>query len=160
MEIDNKNFAKGMDKQGLMEEMTYVDIYSKDVQPSLQVYHSIKKYCSIYNVPEVYAFKVAYIESGWRDPFQATYNPYNKVSTANALGVMQVLRSTARDVWQDDSITSEQLLNDIDYNVHTAIKYMSQLYEDQHDWARVYAIYNTGYVRLNDYALSVVNHGK
>jgi soluble lytic murein transglycosylase-like protein len=148
-------FAKGMDKASTEE--TYTQAYEQSLPPSLQVYHSIKKYCKVYNVPEKYAFKVAYMESGWSGPFQKDYNPYNKISSANALGAMQVLPSTARDVWHDNTITEERLLNDVDFNVHTAIKYMRQLYEGQQDWTSVFAFYNTGYTYVNGYALAVVN---
>jgi len=140
-------------------ESTYSEVYISYTTPSVQVYMAIKKYCKIYNVPEIYAFRVARIESGWKESVHFNYKASDKISSANAYGAMQVLLSTAKDVWKDKSITEEQLLNDIDFNVHTGIKYMRQLHDGPcHDsWPKVFAYYNTGYTALNEYALNVVN---
>ena len=157
MESENYACAKSS-REAIAQETLHTEKCIKNTLPSLQVYFSIKRYCKDYDVPEKYAFKVANIESGWKQPIQVNYNPYNKISSTNALGAMQVLPSTARSVWQDKSITEEKLLNDVDFNVHTSIKYMQQLYDEHHDWAKVFAVYNTGYTHLNDYALVVVNY--
>ena len=155
--MNSANTSSIMAKENPFLVEQYVQQYIDNTAPSVQVYYSIKKYCKVYNVPEEYAFKVAYIESGWKGPLQWKYNPYDKISSANAYGAMQVLQSTAQDVWKDKSITKEQLLNDVDFNVHTSIKYMRQLHDSHGSWGKVFSVYNTGYTTLNDYAMSVVN---
>ena len=149
-------WAETKDRKSL--ESAYSEMYTSNTIPSMQVYVAIKKYCAVYNVPVVYAFRVARFESGWKGPSHLGYTANDKISVTNALGVMQVLPSTAKHVWKNKSITDEQLLNDIDFNVHTGIKYMRQLYniECHNDWPQVFAYYNTGYTSLNDYALNVV----
>lgn len=149
-------WAGNMDKKSM--EKIYSEVYISNTIHSVQVYIAIKKYCKIYNVPEIYAFRVARIESGWKGPIHLNYCASDKISSANAYGAMQVLLSTGQDVWKDKSITKERLLTDVDFNVHTGIKYMRQLYDGQchSNWPKVFAYYNTGYVELNDYALNVI----
>jgi soluble lytic murein transglycosylase-like protein len=132
--------------------------YTQTLNPSSQIYFSINKYCDIYNVPKKIAFNVATLETGWKGPKKSNkYNPH-QISTAEAYGPMQVLHSTALDVWKDDSIvvktiTKNRLLNDIDFNVHTSIRYLRYLHDRYGDWTIVLGYYNTGYPKINEYAM-------
>jgi len=128
--------------------------YIKLSPESYQVYIFINTYCKLYDVPVKYAYRVASLETGWLNPFQLKYNAY-RVSLTDALGPMQVLLSTAKDVWKDDSIMRNKLLYDIEFNIKTSIKYQQQLYSQYNDWKIVYSIYNSGYADLNDYAKTV-----
>lgn len=156
--LGDNMWAKSIDKKSI--ESAYSEVYIYNNAPNIQLYISIKKYCKVYNVPEIYAFKIAHIESGWNGPLHYNYTANDKISSANAYGAMQILLSTAKDVWKDTSITNKQLLNDIDFNVHTSIKYMRQLYDNQchNKWIQVFAYYNTGHTGINQYALDVLTN--
>ena len=133
------------------------ELYIDKSPPSYQVYYYIKKYCKIYGVPEKYAFRVAKEETGWKGPMLFKYNPYQS-SCTNALGPMQVLLSTSKKVWCDNSITEDKLKTDIKFNIHTSIKYMRQLYDIYENWQKVYSHYNTGYPNIvNEYVVYVMS---
>lgn len=132
------------------------DKYIQLSDPTSQVYFAINKYCDIYGVPKKIAFNVANLETGWKINSKK-YNPH-QISYAEAFGPMQVLHTTAVDIWKEDTnivktITKEKLLYDIDFNVHTSIKFLRQLHNKYNDWSVVLGYYNTGYPKINSYAL-------
>ena len=51
-----------------------------------------------------------------------------------------------------------QLRTDLKYNIRTSMGYLRRLYNRYKSWPIVFGYYNTGYPRVNDYALRVVNH--
>lgn len=123
----------------------------------LQMYYGIEKYSKKYNIPKQYAYGIAYKETGYRSPFQWGYNP-NQISPTGALGPMQVLLSTAKWVWNDNSISKDKMLNNIEFNIETSMKYLNMLYKQYGDWKIVFGYYNTGYPIINSYALNVYQH--
>jgi soluble lytic murein transglycosylase-like protein len=139
-----------------LREQIIAASYIKITDPAAQTYFAINKYCEMYNVPEKIAFNVAGLETGYKGPIK-NYNPY-QISYAYAYGAMQVVYSTAQHIWQNDpemyeKLSIERLVFDIDYNVHTGVKYLKILYDEYGDWRLVLAVYNTGNTRLNDYAI-------
>lgn len=128
--------------------------YDSDV-PSVQLYFAIKKYAEEYNIPEEYAFTVAYLETGYRGPLHLDYN-HEQTSYAGAHGPMQVMLKTARWV-NKDNVSKETLISDIDYNVRTSMKLIRQLKNKYKDWSIVFGYYNTGHPIVNGYAIKVVN---
>lgn len=71
---------------------------------------------------------------------------------------MQVLLSTAKWVWNDNSISKDKMLNNIEFNIETSMKYLNMLYKQYGDWRIVFGYYNTGYPIINSYALNVYQH--
>lgn len=123
----------------------------------LQMYYSIEKYSEKYNIPKQYAYGIAYKETGYKSPFQWGYNA-GQISPTGALGPMQILLSTAKWVWNDNSINKDKMLNNIEFNVETSMKYLAMLHKQYRDWKIVFGFYNTGYPIINTYALNVYQH--
>ena len=145
---------------GVSEERM-VELYIKSSPSSFQMYHYINKYAEVYKVPLPVAYKIARLETNYKNPLNFRYD-HKQISSMNAYGPMQILLSTARDVSGDDTLTKESLLNDIELNVMLSMKYMRQLYDAYHDWSLAAGYYNTGRPQLNDYALAVrevINNG-
>ena len=128
--------------------------YSKDL-PCIQMYFAIKKYAKEFNIPEEYGFAVAYAETGYKGPLHFDYNPA-QISYAGALGPMQIMPATAAHI-NNHKPKKEQILNDIDYNVKTSFKLIRKLKDKYHDWQIVFGYYNTGYPKVNEYAIKVAN---
>ena len=122
--------------------------------PSLQVYYAIKHYAKLYNIPEKIAFGIARNETSFRNPMNFKYN-HKQISSAKAMGTMQVQYRTAKDVEQNKKFTKEELLNNIDLNVNISLKYLRQLYNRYKNWDIALGYYNTGYPKINEYALSI-----
>ena len=95
-------------------------------------------------------------ETGYNGPFHWKYNPY-QTSSSGAEGPMQILLSTARYL-NSDNVSRIQLRTDLKYNIRTSMGYLRRLYNRYKSWPIVFGYYNTGYPRVNDYALKVVNH--
>ena len=70
---------------------------------------------------------------------------------------MQILLSTARYL-NKDNVSRIRLRTDLKYNIRTSMGYLRRLHNKYKDWSIVFGYYNTGYPRVNDYALRVVNH--
>lgn len=122
------------------------DIENKNI-PSLRMYYAIKEYAHKYDIPEKYAFGLAYKETSYSGPFHYSYNP-KQISYANAYGPMQILLPTAKYVWKDTihekEITPQKLLDNIEFNVETSMKYIRYLYDRFNDWHKVFVYYNCG----------------
>lgn len=129
----------------------------RDYPASLRMYYCIEKYANIYGIPKQYAYGIANSETGYKSPFQWTYNA-NQVSPTGALGPMQILLSTARWVWGDKSISRDKMLNDIEFNVETSMKYLEMLYKEYKNWQVVFGYYNSGYPIINAYAINVYKY--
>jgi soluble lytic murein transglycosylase-like protein len=124
--------------------------------PSLQMYRYIKAYADTFDIPLNYAFGIAKAETGYNGPFHWKYNPY-QTSPTGAEGPMQILLSTARYL-NKDNVSRIQLRTDLKYNIRTSMGYLRRLHNRYKSWPIVFGYYNTGYHRVNDYALRVVNH--
>lgn len=124
--------------------------------PCLQMYFYIEQYADSFNIPKRYAYGVANVETGYRGPFHWCYNPA-QISSAGAVGPMQVMLATARHN-NKDNVTKERLRTDIEYNVMTSMKVLRKLYDKYGDWKTVFGCYNTGRPIINGYAHRVYNH--
>ena len=124
--------------------------------PCLQVYESIEKYSDSFNIPKRYAYGVANIETSYKGPFHWKYR-HSQVSSAGAVGPMQVMVSTARWINKDD-VSRNKLMNDIEYNVYTSMKLLRILYDKRKDWKLVFGEYNTGRPCVNGYAEKVYRY--
>lgn len=125
--------------------------------PSLRVYHRTIKYIDKYDIEPYIGFGIAREETGFRSPFQWSYRP-DQISSANAYGSFQILLSTARWFRNDNSITKEDLLYDIDLNIDIGLEYVRSKYDDYNSWKYALGYYNTGYKRINEYALDIYNN--
>lgn len=124
--------------------------------PCLQMYNCIKFYADSFSIPLNYAFGIAKAETGYNGPFHWKYNPH-QTSPTGAEGPMQILLSTARYL-NSDNVSRIQLRTDLKYNIRTSMGYLRRLYNRYKSWPIAFGYYNTGYPRVNDYALKVVNH--
>lgn len=125
--------------------------------PCIQMHNSIERYSEKYNIPKNIAYGVAYYETRYKGPLHWSYN-HSQISSAGALGPMQVMYRTAKGVFPDLKFTEAELKNDIDLNVHCSMKYLSKLYNRHGDWKLALGAYNTGKPCVNDYAQKTYNY--
>jgi len=136
-------------------------VYGKDSigivnsSPSIQMYFYIKKYAKLYDIPEAYAFSLAYQETNYRGPLHFSYNP-EQVSTAGALGPMQIMPNTFKMV-NKKSISNRRLKSDIQLNVMTSMKLLRMLHNQYQDWGLAFGAYNTGKPCINEYSQNILN---
>lgn len=123
---------------------------------SILIYETIEKYSDIYNIPKHIAYNIAYRETTYKGPFHWNYNPY-RTSVSGAEGPMQVMPSTARIV-NNRKIKPVDLRTDIELNISTSMKLLSQLYKRYGDWELVCGAYNTGRPIINEYASYCANN--
>ena len=81
----------------------------KLMPPNERVYNYIEKYAKIYNVPTEYIYRCAFLETSYKGLTHYRYAPYTDrlVSSANALGVLQIRVIAARDAWPRYNYTSK-----------------------------------------------------
>ena len=132
-------------------ELASLQAYTTLAHPAVRVYNAIEVYSKTYNIPRGIAYRVAYKETGYKGPKHYDYNPY-LTSTANAYGPCQIQLLTAKYVMNDDSITKDELLYNIELNIQISMKYLHQLHERYDNWETALGFYNTGYPIVNDYA--------
>lgn len=133
-------------------------LYIQKGPPCVQMYDYLDKYSKKYNVPFEIAMGIAYSETGYKGAFHWEYDP-EQTSTTGALGAMQVLRSTAGFVW-GRKVSKSELLEDLDFNVETSMKYIKQLYDEYGQWNIALGYYNTGYPVVNNYAEVIMKNFK
>jgi hypothetical protein len=124
--------------------------------PSIQMYYYIKKYSNIYQVPESYAFSIAYVETRYKGPLDSSYN-HKLTSYAGACGPMQIMPSTAKLV-AGKPISRKILTSDIQLNVELSMKLCRILHDKYKNWGLVFGAYNTGRPCINRYAKAVLNN--
>lgn len=138
-------------------------IYDIDIQknitindpPNFKVYSAVNKYCKIYDIPPHIMFGLLYQETKYKGIYDWNYRP-NQISSTGALGPAQILLSTARGL-NKDNVSREKLLNDIDYNIMTSAKFLRRLKDKYNDWGVCLGYYNSGYPKINNYALKIIN---
>lgn len=123
--------------------------------PSIQMYFYIKKYAAEYEIPEAYAFSLAYQETRYQGPMDLDYN-HKQTSFAGALGPMQIMPSTAKMIY-GKSISNHKLKNDIKLNVMISMKLLRRLRNTYGNWGVVFGAYNTGRPCINGYAKNILN---
>lgn len=129
---------------------------NKNAPACVQMYSSISKHSEKYGIPLRYALGIAYVESSYKGPLQWSYK-HDVVSSAGALGPMQIMPTTADMMWNNKRVPREKILKDIDFNVETSMKLLAKLYKKYGDWKIVFGYYNTGRPCVNDYAEKVYN---
>jgi soluble lytic murein transglycosylase-like protein len=135
-----------------------IDFVGDDIEyapPCIQLYALLEKYSDQYEVPFDIAIGVAREETGYKGPFHWSYDP-KQVSYANAYGAMQVQVPTANDNWSDQ-VTSKMLLNDLELNVHIAMKLLARLKKRYGNWKVALGAYNSGRPIVNDYAVRIAS---
>jgi soluble lytic murein transglycosylase len=120
-----------------------IDALYKWVYPDK--YHDIvTKYSAEYSVPKELVFAVIKVESDFDE---------NAVSSANAVGLMQMMPETFE--WLTKDILREHLSAGMLYDPETNIKYgtyyLSRLYNRFGDWDTALAAYNGGEGRVSDW---------
>lgn len=123
---------------------------------SFQTYDLLVKYAKKYDVPIKIAFGIAKLETGYHGAFHWKYNP-NQTSFAYAYGPMQVQQPTASYVWGRE-ITHDELLNDLDFNIETSMKYIAMLNNRYNSWHKALGYYHTGHPVINWYANTIANN--
>lgn len=123
---------------------------------SLKMYESIEKYSNKYDIPKHIAYNVAYLETRYRGPFDFNYNG-SLTSPTGAKGPMQILPSTANYI-TGKPIKQSDLLHNVELNIEISMKLLKKLHKMYDDWSLVCGYYNTGYPKVNDYALYCVTN--
>jgi hypothetical protein len=123
--------------------------------PCIQLYNHLQTYSEQYGVPFYIAIGVAGKETSYGGPFHWQYEPA-QTSSANAYGAMQVQTPTASDIWKRH-VTKHELLTNLEFNVHTSMKLLAQLYKRYGNWAIALGCYNTGRPIINDYARKIIS---
>lgn len=103
----------------------------------------VDKYSEMYGVPRSVIYSVIKTESGFTS---------NAVSTAGAIGLMQLMPSTF--TWLCEKQGEELdtgLLYDPETNIRYGTYYLSYLYEQFGLWETVYAAYNCGPGRVKEW---------
>jgi soluble lytic murein transglycosylase-like protein len=122
---------------------------------SVQMYYYIKKYANEYEIPESYAFGIAYQETKYQGPLHFKYKP-DLISYAGAVGPMQIMPSTADGLCKR-TVNVQRLKSDIEFNVMLSMKLLRRLHDRYNNWGLVFGAYNTGRPCVNQYALNVLN---
>lgn len=122
----------------------------------LRMYELINHYADFYDIPKHIAFNVAYLETKYKGPFDWSYKP-NLSSSAGAVGPMQIMPATANYI-NKKKINKEQLKNDIELNIKTSMKLLSNLHKQYPNWKIVCGAYNTGRPIVNSYATFCVSN--
>jgi len=126
-----------------------------DAPTAVKMFNAIEKYSSQYDIPLRYALGVAYVETRYTGPSHWKYNPA-QVSSAGALGPMQIMPSTAKSIW-GKPIPKDILASNIDLNVETSMRVLKRLHDRYGNWKLVFGCYNTGRPCVNGYAERVYN---
>lgn len=144
--------SKKLNKKEMVEQMDSSEVVKSGAE--IQMYYFIKKYSKEYNVPEEYAFSLAYQETRYNGIDDTLYRP-NRVSSAGALGPMQIMPATAKYIY-GKKIPKNELKNNIGLNVEISMKLLRHLYDKYNDWGLVFGAYNTGKPCVNRYAKAIL----
>jgi soluble lytic murein transglycosylase-like protein len=118
------------------------------------LYECIVKYAPIYGVPFQIAFNVARIETGYLGPYHDSYD-HKQTSRAGCVGPMQLMPKYAKIYAQRElnrKVTTKDLKEDIDLNVHLSMIILNELYARHGRWDYACGAYNTGKKIINGYA--------
>lgn len=127
-----------------------------DAPISAKMHMLLVKYSVKYDVPFKIAYGVARKESGYMGPTHLDYNP--AVKGGSAYGPMQIQLRTARVAWKQREVlvTSRKLMTDIEFNIETAMKILSDLKKEYGSWTKALGAYNTGKPISNSYARQIM----
>jgi soluble lytic murein transglycosylase-like protein len=132
-------------------EMAIISLGDSSNSPAcLQMYNIIERKSKEYKIPRYILYNVAYLETGYRGPFDWSYNP-ELTSSAGAQGAMQIITRYAH-THAGRYVTSKELRTDIELNITISCKMLRTLYKEYGRWDLVLGYYNTGYPQVNEYA--------
>lgn len=133
--------------------------YENALDVSCKTYIFLERWGTYWDIPMTIVLSIAKMETGYKGPSHLEYNP-QQTSYADAIGIMQLMLSTAHMMWNGDKsyITKERLLSDVELNVYLGTKLLRYLYNIHHDWKIVCGIYNTGKPIVNGYAIEAVRN--
>jgi len=120
-----------------------------------RMYESIMYYADSLNIPLYFAFNIATIETGYRGPFDTTYN-HAQVSKAGALGPMQIVYKYSH-YYAGRKVSRSELRDSIEFNVRLSMIILKEHYSKYKDWAKVAGAYNTGKPVINSYARKAID---
>lgn len=129
-----------------LKNMVLMENRISELSVDHQIEYYIKKYSMKYEVPKNIILAVIEIESGYGN--HNNYNPH-VISSVGALGPMQVMLTTARDIMNNPKITKDELLNNIELNINCGVKYLSMMYNIYNNWELTLISYNAGPSRAN-----------
>lgn len=124
--------------------MIFSSIYNTFLLESYprKYYEQVAAMSSEYDVPEAIIYAVIKIESDFNE---------NAVSSAGAIGLMQIMPSTFE--WLTNDVLKENLtkdfLNDPNVNIKYGVAMLSRLYKYYGNWKTVLAAYNAGMGNVN-----------
>lgn len=130
-------------------------VSKNDKSHSYVMYKNLEKYSKEFKIPKHIVYNIAFLETSYRGPKDMKYKP-NRTSSAGAVGPMQVMPKTANGIHKK-KVSVKKLKNDIEFNIITSLTLLKQLYKKYGDWSLVCGYYNTGYPKVNKYALFCVN---
>jgi hypothetical protein len=147
--------ALGMTLNLRASELDTVKLSLPDTIPAcIRMHEMLVKYSQMYEIPFKIAYGIAHKETGYNGPMHWDYNP--KLRNKTAFGAMQITIGTARQVWNDKSLTVKMLISDMELNVETAMKLLATLKKDCGTWHRALGCYNTGKPIVNRYARDIM----
>lgn len=118
--------------------------------PSIQTVYYLGKYTDSLGAPYRQMRRSLERETGFKDMLDFSYNPY-QISSANALGPLQVLKSTGQFILPDERVTAYSLKNDLRQNLKAGTKYYVYLKNRYKDPVIAWQHYN-GADSVNNYA--------
>lgn len=124
--------------------------------PPVQVYHAINKYAPLNDIPYRIAFGVAREETGYSGPNNYEYT-YRQTSYTGAEGAMQFMPSTLRWFTGNQDLTRKQIRRDVELNISESMRYLKHIYGMYKNWHVSLGYYNSGYPKINNYALNIMN---
>lgn len=149
--------TKGYDMDHMPKPTASEEILQKyiDFAPeSYRIWHYTKLYTKqSKNVPLAYAVNILKLETGYTNPMDFRYNPF-QTSSAGAEGAYQIIPSTGSYVY-GSKLSRERLRYDTKLNTWIGIKYLSTL-ASRYGLQVGAGYYNTGYPMINDYATKAV----
>lgn len=132
-------------------EMTIVSLGDSSNSPAcLQMYNIIERKSKEYKIPKYILYNVAYLETGYRGPFDWSYDP-ELISSAGAQGPMQIITRYAHK-HAGRVVSAKELRTNIELNINVSCSMLKNLYKTYGRWDLALGYYNTGYPQVNEYA--------
>ena len=151
----NGLFATKMSKNevvlvlNVLKDVNRTDLFIRACKKATQIDASFQKYLFPYPNNINHALNEPLITAIAKQ--ESEFYP-NAISRSGALGIVQVMPSTAKNTAKKLGIkyNKKKLLNDVDYNIHIGSKYLNSLI-DYYDGSKILAIasYNAGPTNVN-----------
>jgi soluble lytic murein transglycosylase-like protein len=155
--IEKENFSIEKARNEIGKELQGKVEYKTQAPPCIELHNSLEKYTAEYKIPTKIAYRIAFSETRYQGPLHWNYD-HQKTSSAGALGPMQVMYSTAKSMFPNETFTPTELKNDIDFNVHCSMKLLRKLMDRYGNWKIVLGAYSTGRPCINGYSEKICNN--